>query len=82
MLDDRRRKLLRAMLWRTEDGEVIDPRVTDKRPEKTSDRCLWIDTAVMLADPLAKTDAPRDITERLRKRLESNGLHADRAHEE
>ena len=39
-------KEMRGQLWRTEDGERVDPRVTDKRPEKTSDKCLWIDTAV------------------------------------
>ena len=63
-------KGLKATLWRTEDGDRIDPRVTDKPPEKTSDRCLWIDTAVMLADPLTKTNVSKDITDRLTRLLE------------
>ena len=67
-------KGLRGTLWRTDDGDRIDPRVTDKRPEKTSDRCLWIDTAVMLADPWTKTNVSNDITDRLTRPLEDKSM--------
>lgn len=67
-------KARRAQLWRTEDGEIIDPRVTEKRLERTSDRCLWVDTAAMSADPLTKTDVPKDIRERLARLLEYNEM--------
>ena len=58
------------MLWRTEDGEIIDPRVAEKRLARTTDLSLWIDTAILLVDPLTKTDAPKDISERLTRNFE------------
>ena len=53
---------LRQTLWRTISGERIDPRITDGIPDKTSDRCPWMGTAVMLAYPLTKTSAPHMIS--------------------
>ena len=45
---------LRQTLWRGIDGRLVDPRLLEAKPEQTTDRCRWIDTNVMLADPLTK----------------------------
>ena len=45
---------LRQTLWRGLDGKLVDPRLLDSRPLQTTDRSRWVDTRVMLADPLTK----------------------------
>ena len=39
-----------------------------------TDRCLWVNKAVMLADPLTKRKSAKGIDDRLRRLLEKNQL--------
>ena len=58
---------MRQSLWRRPGGDRTDPRTMEQRPTKTTDTVLWIDTAVMPADPLTKSmksDFLRDIIEK------------------
>ena len=55
----------------------MDPtveRTRDRRPEKMSDECLWVDKAGMLAEPLTKKKVGKEIDDRLRRLLEKNTL--------
>jgi hypothetical protein len=47
---------LRQSLWRVEGQALGDPRLCDALPDRAiaTDICRWIDTDVMLADPLTK----------------------------
>jgi len=45
---------LRQSLWRTPGMPVGNPEFEDERPKETTDIIRWIDTDVMLADPLTK----------------------------
>ena len=49
---------LRQSLWRKPGSELPDPLYEDARPSDTSDNVLWIDTDVMIADPLTKVMDP------------------------
>lgn len=49
---------LRQSLWRRPGGPLADPLYEDARPTETTDRVLWIDTDVMIADPLTKVMDP------------------------
>ena len=49
---------LRQNLWR-EPGEAVgSPQLKDEIPENATDKVRWIDTDVMIADPLTKTMEP------------------------
>ena len=45
---------LRQPLWRVPGNAHGDPDYDDYNPKATTDRIRWIDTDVMLADPLTK----------------------------
>ena len=45
---------MRQSLWRVPGTAKGDPRMDDERRADTTDVCLWVDTDVMLADPLTK----------------------------
>jgi hypothetical protein len=45
---------MRMSLWRKPGGGLMPPRLTETRPEQTTDAIHWIDTAVMLCDPMTK----------------------------
>ena len=49
---------LRQSLWRRPGGQLADPLYEDARPTETTDRVQWIDTDVMIADPLTKVMDP------------------------
>ena len=56
---------LRQNLWR-EPGEVVGmPALKDEVPEDATDLVRWIDTDVMVADPLTKTMEPVKLVEML-----------------
>ena len=57
---------LRQSLWRIP-GEIVGlPGLDEKRPEETTDSIWWIDTDIMLADPLTKRMTSDKLTEALR----------------
>ena len=39
-----------------------------------TDRCLWVNKVVMLAEPLTKRKSAKDLNDRLRRLLEKNQL--------
>jgi len=45
---------LRQCLWRRKDGGKTDPRMYDAMPCIPTDICHWVDSAVMIGDPLTK----------------------------
>jgi hypothetical protein len=45
---------LRQCLWRRSGEERADPRLYDSLPDTPTDICHWIDTTIMIADPLTK----------------------------
>ena len=45
---------MRQSLWRTPGKIKGDPRMDDEKPADVTDVALWVDTDVMLADPLTK----------------------------
>ena len=45
---------MRQSLWRERGEKVGDPTVQDEMPKHPTDKVRWIDTDVMLADPLTK----------------------------
>ena len=45
---------LRESLWRAKGEDCGDPYYLDDRPSEPTDEVRWIDTDVMVADPLAK----------------------------
>ena len=45
---------MRQSLWRSPGKSKGDPRMDDERSENVTDVVLWVDTDVMLADPLTK----------------------------
>ena len=45
---------LRQSLWRYPGRTALEARLQDGPPAEPTDRCRWIDTLVMLADPLTK----------------------------
>ena len=49
---------LRQPLWRAPGRAEGDPDYDDYKPKKTTDKVRWIDTDVMLADPLTKSMDP------------------------
>ena len=57
---------LRQSLWRIPGETVGLPGLDEKRPEETTDSIRWIDTDIMLADPLAKSMTSDKPTEALR----------------
>ena len=68
---------MRQTLWRGLDGKLVDPRMLDYKPNDTTDRCRWVDTHVMLADPLTKSM----ICDRLLKAIESNHIDFEQTEE-
>ena len=61
---------MRQTLWRGMGGKRVDPCMLDYKTIDTTDRCRWVDTHVMLADPLTKSM----ICDRLLEALKSNYL--------
>ena len=59
---------LRQPLWRAVGKAHGDPNYDDYKPEETTDKVRWIDTDVMLADPLTKGMDP----DKLRVALKEN----------
>ena len=61
---------LRQNLWRVRGTDVGDPRLSDNRPsdEEATDKVRWIDTDVMIADPLTKIMS----AEKLNEAMDSN----------
>jgi hypothetical protein len=49
---------LRQNLWREVGEEIGNPTIRDDIPEKATDSIRWIDTDVMVADPLTKVMEP------------------------
>ena len=49
---------LRQSLWRRPGGALADPLYEDARPSETTDIVLWVDTDVMIADPMTKIMDP------------------------
>jgi hypothetical protein len=45
---------LRQSLWRSKGDLTGDPYVQDEPPEEPTDKVRWLDTDVMIADPLTK----------------------------
>ena len=56
---------LRQSLWRLPGEAQGDDRTMDDIPKETTDKCRWIDTDVMLADPLTKVMEPWKLDEAL-----------------
>jgi hypothetical protein len=56
---------LRQNLWRVRGTEIGDPRLSDSRPsdEEATDKVRWIDTDVMIADPLTKIMSAEKLNE-------------------
>jgi len=59
---------LRQPLWRAIGKAEGDPDYDDYKPQETTDKIRWIDTDVMLADPLTKSMDP----DKLRVALKDN----------
>ena len=56
---------LRQSLWRKPGQSSGDPIYDDTRPKVTTDYVRWIDTDVMIADPLTKVMDPQKLLEAL-----------------
>ena len=56
---------LRQSLWRKPGEAQGDDRTMDDVPKDTTDKCRWIDTDIMLADPLTKVMEPWKLDEAL-----------------
>ena len=57
---------LRQSIWR-KPGEIVGlPHLEEKKPADTTDSIRWIDTDIMLADPLTKTMSASKLEEALR----------------
>ena len=56
-------------LWREPGESVVSPQLKDEIPEGATDRVRWIDTDVIIADPLTKTMEPIKMVETLDSNL-------------
>ena len=56
---------MRQDLWRMPGQKAGNPYVQDERPKHPTDDVRWIDTDVMLADPLTKVMEPVKLLEAL-----------------
>ena len=56
---------MRQSLWRSPGEEEGDPFLRDERPKIVTDNIRWIDTSVMIADPLTKIMDPVKLIEAL-----------------
>eukprot|EP00971_Amphidinium_carterae_P352490 6492618-Amphidinium_carterae.1 len=68
---------LRQNLWRIPGDPKGDPYLEDERPSNATDLVFWIDTDVMIADPLTKAMDPSKLLEALR----TNHLDLNQPHE-
>ena len=57
---------LRQGLWRSPGETVGLPHIDEKRPTETTDSIRWIDTDIMLADPLTKAMTGEKLIEAMR----------------
>ena len=57
---------LRQSLWRSPGETVGVPHIDEKRPTETTDSIHWIDTDIMLADPLTKAMTGEKLIEAMR----------------
>ena len=56
---------MRQSLWRTPGEAEGDPFIQDEKPKETTDNIRWVDTDVMLADPLTKIMDPSKMIQAL-----------------
>jgi hypothetical protein len=56
---------MRQLLWRAKGADLGDPHVQDEPPSNPTDMIRWIDTDVMLADPLTKSMDAKTLVEAL-----------------
>ena len=53
---------MRQSLWREKGDSIGDPMFSDEPPKEPTDKVKWVDTHVMIADPLTEVMDPYKLT--------------------